>query len=162
MRKSTAAVASLILGSSILISWRIGSPDYVEQANPGTLPSASPTASPTSSPPTSPSGSPSAEPSQTPTESPSSEPVSRVIDSDEIEYKYGVVQVSVTLSDSQITGISMLKGEASNGRAAAYEMLIDATLQVQGTSYGNVTGATFTTDAFKLAIENVLAKAGIS
>ncbi len=158
MRKSTAAVASLILGSSILISWRVGSPDYVDQANPSSPPSASSTTSPTASP----NESPSVEPSQTPTESPSSEPVTRVIDSDEIEYKYGVVQVSVTLSDSQITGISMLKGEASNGRAAAYEMLIDATLQVQGTSYGNVTGATFTTDAFKLAIENVLAKAGIS
>lgn len=158
MRKSTAAVASLILGSSILISWRVGSPDYVDQANPSSVPSASSTNSPTASP----NESPSVEPSQTPTESPSSEPITRVIDSDEIEYKYGIVQVSVTLSDSQITGISMLKGEASNGRAAAYEMLIDATLQVQGTSYGNVTGATFTTDAFKLAIENVLAKAGIS
>lgn len=156
MRKSTAAVASLILGSSILISWRIGLPDYVEPGEPTALPSVSPSTSQSGSP-----IDPTQEPSATPTSEPSGEPVIRVIDSDEIEYKYGVVQVSVTLTDSQISGISMLQGEASNGRAAAYEMLIDATIQVQGTNYGNVTGATYTTDAFKSAIENVLSKAGL-
>lgn len=78
--------------------------------------------------------------------------------SDEISYKYGVVQVSVTKTGDQITDVALLKGDATYGRDVAYQTLIQATLQYQGTSYGNVSGATFTTEAFKLAVENALAK----
>lgn len=78
--------------------------------------------------------------------------------SDEISYKYGLVQVSVTKSGDQITDVALLKGDATYGRDVAYQTLIQATLQYQGTNYGNVSGATFTTEAFKLAVENALAK----
>jgi uncharacterized protein with FMN-binding domain len=85
-------------------------------------------------------------------------PVVFTVSSDTITYKYGVVQVSMTKTNGQITNITMLQGDATNGRAQAYVSLIDATIQVQGTNYGNVAGATFTTDAFKKAIDNVLKK----
>lgn len=78
--------------------------------------------------------------------------------SDVINYKYGVVQISMTKTDSTITDVTLLQGDASYGRDAAYAALINATIQVQGTGYGNVTGATFTTEAFKKAVDNVMAK----
>lgn len=78
--------------------------------------------------------------------------------SDVITYKYGVVQISLTKTDGTITDVTLLQGDASYGRDVAYAALINATIQVQGTSYGNVSGATFTTDAFKKAVENVLSK----
>ena len=154
MRKSSAIVGSLLLASSILVSWRIGLPDYVEASE-------SISVTPSSSP--EPTGSTPAEtPTETPTEAATTEqpaePLVQTIDSDEISYKYGIVQVRVTFSDSEITEVTMLKGEATNGRAEAYAMLIDATIQVQGTNYGNVTGATYTTEAYKAAVENALSK----
>jgi uncharacterized protein with FMN-binding domain len=35
---------------------------------------------------------------------------------------------------------------------------VDATLTAQGTNYGNISGATFTADAFKKAVDNALGK----
>jgi uncharacterized protein with FMN-binding domain len=80
------------------------------------------------------------------------------IESDVIDYKYGVVQISVTKLGSEITAVDLLQGDATNGRDQAYQILIDATLQQQGTNFGNVSGATFTTDAFIKAVDNALLK----
>lgn len=85
-------------------------------------------------------------------------PVVKTVDSDPINYKYGVVQIELTATDNKITKIVLLQGDASYGRDAAYAALIDATIQVQGTNYGNVSGATFTTEAFKKAVENAISK----
>jgi uncharacterized protein with FMN-binding domain len=60
--------------------------------------------------------------------------------------------------DGLITDIKVLIGDTSYGRDLAYQSLIAATLQTQGTNYGNVSGATFTTDAFKQAVQNALSK----
>jgi uncharacterized protein with FMN-binding domain len=35
---------------------------------------------------------------------------------------------------------------------------VNATLATQSTNYGNISGATFTVDAFKKAVDNALAK----
>lgn len=86
------------------------------------------------------------------------EPVVVTATSDVIEYKYGVVQISLTTTDGEITNVTLLQGDASYGRDAAYAALIDATIQTQGINYGNYSGATFTTDAFKQAVTNVLGK----
>ena len=85
-------------------------------------------------------------------------PVLRTITSDVITYKYGEVQISADFTDGLITNINLIRGDASNGRASAYERLTQATIQVQGTDYGNISGATFTVDAFKKAVDSLLAK----
>jgi uncharacterized protein with FMN-binding domain len=85
-------------------------------------------------------------------------PVTATVSSDPITYKYGTVQISMTNVDGAITGINMLQGDASNGRDSAYRTLIDATIQNQGTNYGNISGATFTVDAFKKAVDSALLK----
>lgn len=163
MRKSTALVASAVALSAVVISLRIGelsSQQAIEvdfSSQPKATSSASPTPTETGTPTE--SGEPDTIPSAIPSASPKQTQASPVtISSDVIEYKYGVVQVSVTKIGSEITEVTLLQGDATNGRDKAYKILQDATLQVQGTNYGNVSGATFTTDAYKLAVENALSK----
>jgi uncharacterized protein with FMN-binding domain len=64
----------------------------------------------------------------------------------------------MTKLGAEIKAVSVIQGDLTNGRDQAYQILIDATLQLQGTNFGNVSGATFTTDAFRKAVDNVLLK----
>lgn len=113
-----------------------------------TLNESSPATAETSSP----------EPEAAPVEVTEPEPTQITVKSDPITYKYGTVQVQMSMLGSEIIGVQLLQGDTSYGRDAAYQTLIQATLQYQGTNYGNVSGATFTTEAFKLAVESALKK----
>jgi uncharacterized protein with FMN-binding domain len=75
-----------------------------------------------------------------------------------ISYKFGVVQVSVTKSGGKITDVNLIQGTATKGRDAAFPSLIKATISNNGTSFGNLSGATYTTNAFKKAVNSALAK----
>ena len=168
MRKSTAIVATLVAASSLVISLRLGdlatqeniqlnsSPEQLPAVNPSpgsTEPPVSPTPAATSS------AAPGSNPAPTPTVAPAKpKPKSVSKDSDVIDYKYGVIQISMTMLGNEITSVEVIQGDLTNGRDKAYAILTDATVQVQGTNYGNVSGATFTTEAFKIAVENVLGK----
>ena len=157
MRKSTAIVASLVAASSLAVALRIGE---LSTLNAIEVPIPGPTGS--SLGPT-PGVSPTPEVTQPSTQSPvapqpTQAPVVTTFESDVISYKYGDVQISLTKTDGLISAVNVLIGDATNGRDEAYLILIAATIEAQGTNYGNVSGATFTTDAFKLAVENVLAK----
>ena len=89
---------------------------------------------------------------------PAPAPTAKTVTSDAITYKYGVVQISLTAIGTDVTNVTLLQGDASYGRDVAYTALIDATVQTDGINYGNVSGATFTTDAFKKAVTNALGK----
>ena len=171
MRKSTMLVTTLVAASTLAISWRVGdllAPEPIDLANlsSSSAPSAEPqpTASTTPNPtessstptPTSTPGS-SAKPTPAKTVAPV-KPKAVTVSSDPITYKYGVVQVEITKLGQEITDVQMLQGDATNGRAQAYTILMDATLKTQGLNFGNVSGATFTTDAFKKAVTNALKK----
>lgn len=147
MRKSTAIVASLVAASSLAVALRIGELSTL---------SAIDTPVPSSSAPTPQSTEPGT--SSPVVTQPAQPPVETTLNSDVIAYKYGNLQISLTKTDGAISAVTVIQGETSNGRAEAYLILSAATIEVQSTNYGNVSGATFTTDAFKLAVENVLAK----
>lgn len=102
------------------------------------------------------------QPAQTQTQAPAPEPApapaEKTVTSDVIDYKYGVVQISLTAVGTDITNVTLLQGDASYGRDVAYAALIDATIKTDGINYGNVSGATFTTEAFKKAVTNAIAK----
>jgi hypothetical protein len=157
VRKSTAIVASLVAASSLVISIRLGELSMVGAIDaPASVGTNSPTTpDPAATNPTSPTQPGTVAPVDPAVTQP---PVQVTMDSDVIPYKYGNVQISITKTDGLISAVSMLQGDATNGRAEAYLILTDATIQAQGTNYGNVSGATFTTDAFKIAVENALAK----
>ena len=157
MRKSTAIVASLVAASSLAVALRIGelsTLSAIEIPVPGSTGSSlAPTPGATSTPQVSEPG------TQSPVVTPPTQaPVETTLVSDVIAYKYGDIQISLTKTDGVISAVNVLIGDATNGRYEAYLILTAATIETQGTNYGNVSGATFTTDAFKLAVENVLAK----
>jgi uncharacterized protein with FMN-binding domain len=77
---------------------------------------------------------------------------------DAISYRYGTVQVSVTKSGSSITEITMLQQGATGGRKQVYPTLISWAKAANGSNFSNYSGATFTTDAFKLSLDSALAK----
>jgi uncharacterized protein with FMN-binding domain len=69
------------------------------------------------------------------------------------------MQISVTKTGSKITDITILSGGTEGGDWASVPgVLADAALKSQGANFGNVGGATHTTDAFYKALESALAK----
>ena len=79
-------------------------------------------------------------------------------DGSAVRYQYGTVQVSVTQSGGKITAVTMLQEGATGGRQAAFTYLVDLAIQANGSGFGNLSGATFTVDAFKQSLESALAK----
>lgn len=78
---------------------------------------------------------------------------------DPVTYKYGVIQLEVVKSGSTITVVNLIQlGTKGPDWAVVPGMLADAAVSANGSSFGNVSGATFTTQAFKSALESALAK----
>ena len=75
-----------------------------------------------------------------------------------VQYRYGTVQVSATKAGGKITAVNLLQEGATGGRQAAFSYLVDMAIQANGSSFGNLSGATFTVDAFKQSLESALAK----
>jgi uncharacterized protein with FMN-binding domain len=74
-----------------------------------------------------------------------------------IRYRFGTVQVSVTKSDGKITAVNLLQAGATGGRGQAFDFLVQYTLDAQGSSFGNISGATYTVDAYKQSLDSALA-----
>ena len=165
MRKSTLMVTSLVAASALTVAWNTGQQTLNNEILLMPTDNASP--APTDPATTDPGATTTAEPTEPATDPTSTDPaapvappapVTATVSSDPITYKYGTVQISMTIVDGAITEIKMLQGDATNGRGEAYTTLINATIQQQGTNYGNISGATFTVDAFKKAVDNAMAK----
>lgn len=80
--------------------------------------------------------------------------------SDAIQYQFGQVQVSVTEANGKITKIDYANSTATNGRAQAFPYLVQYAISAQGTNFSNISGATYTTDAFKQALNSAISKLG--
>ena len=71
----------------------------------------------------------------------------------------GYVQVSVTKDASgTITAVNLVQANATGGRNSAFSILQQAAVQAQGSNFGNVSRATYTTQVFKQALDSALAK----
>jgi len=79
-------------------------------------------------------------------------------DGSAVRYQFGTVQVSVTKAGGKITAVDLIQQGATGGRQAAFTYLVDLAIQANGTSFGNLSGATYTVDAFKQSLESALAK----
>jgi len=77
---------------------------------------------------------------------------------DAVESGFGPVQVKVTKVSGKITEITYLQSVATHGRAAAFPYLVQYAIQANGSNFGNLSGATYTTNAFKRSLESALAK----
>ena len=86
------------------------------------------------------------------------EPIEKTVTSDLVTYEYGVIQIGMTAVDGTLTNVEVLQGDTSFGRDQTYAALVSATISAQGTNFGNYSGATFTTEAFRSAVANALGK----
>ena len=90
----------------------------------------------------------------------SSTPPDKTVTSDDIPYQYGDVQITVTRKAGKISAIDVGTSTASAGREQAYPYLVADAIKAQGTNFANLSGATYTTDAFKAALTSAIAKLG--
>lgn len=77
---------------------------------------------------------------------------------DAVDYQYGTIQLEVVRTSGKISAINLVQAGATGGREAAFDPLVTAALQAQGNSFGNLSGATFTTVAFKQALDSAISK----
>lgn len=163
MRKLTKSVVGVFSLGILATSWSIGqasdtngfTSNYAGVAAGG---SPSETPAPDGSATPSSSATPNATATPTPTPTKTSAPTKKTKTGDPQSYRYGVIQVTVTKSGGKITDITLDQAGATGGRQAAFDPLVNAAIQAQGSNFGNVSQATFTTETFKVALESALAK----
>lgn len=182
MRISTKLATGLMGVGVLAVAYKLGVPTDTLTAAPATdgtttslttdpaaTPAATPqptsSAAPSKAPNTSGSTSkPSAsKPAATtdPAPAPAPKPVSTTVTKtgDAINYRFGTIQLSVTRDNSgAITAVGLVQAGATGGRSAAFASLKQAALDAQGSGFGNVSGATYTTEAFKQALDSAIAK----
>lgn len=103
-----------------------------------------------------PSTKPSSAPSQTTPAQPTTTEVTK--DGEVVESGFGTVQVRVTKTNGKITAIDLLQANATHGRAGAFPYLVQYAIAANGANFSNLSGATFTTNAFKTSLRSALAK----
>jgi uncharacterized protein with FMN-binding domain len=130
-------------------------------ATPTATPSATATAAP--KPGTTPTPKPTKKPAATATTKPTPTPppatgtaVSKT--SAAINYEYGTIQVKVTKDAGNITAVSYLKSSSTRLPTGTLAYLVNASIQANGSNFTKVSRATITTDAYKRALEDALAK----
>ena len=173
MRKITQNIVGVISLGVLATSWSIGQAaetglvisNPAATDTPTTAPTTDPTAEATAEPSASASATPTASAKATPAPSKtaSTSAASVTKKSDAISYvahrRQGDMQISVTKQGSKITDVSIISGGTEGGDWASVPgLLADAAVKAQGSGFGNIGGATHTTDAFKTALENALAK----
>jgi uncharacterized protein with FMN-binding domain len=79
---------------------------------------------------------------------------------DSVESGFGPVQVKVTRDSGKITAVELVQAVATGGRESAFTTLVQAALDSNGSSFGNISGATYTTEAFKASLNSALSKLG--
>jgi uncharacterized protein with FMN-binding domain len=84
----------------------------------------------------------------------------KTVTSDPVPYQFGTIQLSVTRKAGKLSAIDIGQSTASNGRDQAFPMLVQYAIKAQGTNFGNLGGATYTTDAFKTALDSAISKLG--
>ena len=80
--------------------------------------------------------------------------------SDAVPYQYGQIQLTVTEQNGKITAIDTGSSSATGGREQAFPYLVSDAIAANGTNFGNLSGATYTTDAFKQALTSAVSKLG--
>lgn len=84
--------------------------------------------------------------------------VTKTATGDPINYPFGTIQVSVKQVDGKLTAINFLQEQASAGRDQAFPYLVKYAIQANGSNFGNLSGASYTTQAFKQALDSAVSK----
>jgi hypothetical protein len=84
----------------------------------------------------------------------------KTVTGDAIEYRYGVVQLEVTATNGKIEKINEVQATASPGYTDAFTYLNEMAVKAQSANFGNLSGATFSSEAYAQALSNALSKLG--
>ena len=102
------------------------------------------------------------QPTTTPTTDPAPKPVTgpSVVTKTgaAVYYSFGTYQVSVTKTDGTITAVNLIQGSYTRVPNGTNNWLVQSAIASQGSSFGNISRATYTTMAFKDALDSALAK----
>ncbi len=83
----------------------------------------------------------------------------KTVRSDAVPYQYGVIELEVVRTAGKISAVNLIQASTSGSQwAVVPDMLVQATLQAQGSGFGNISGATFTTEAYKQALNSAISQ----
>ena len=82
----------------------------------------------------------------------------QTVTGDIINYRYGEVQLEVTAKNGELDSIREIVATATDGYDAVFPVLNAAALKAQSADFGNASGATFSTTAYKEALASALSK----
>ena len=82
----------------------------------------------------------------------------QTVTSDVIKYRYGQIELEVTATAGKIEKIVEKQATSSAGWQSAVPVLNKAAIEAQSANFGNLSGATFITEAYKQALSNALSK----
>ena len=85
---------------------------------------------------------------------------------DEVNTRFGSVQVEITVSSGQITDVTALQLTDADGRSRqisnrAAPILQSEVIAAQSSNVNNVSGATYTSDAYLQSLQSAIDKAGL-
>jgi uncharacterized protein with FMN-binding domain len=184
VRRAFVTLGGLVVGTTLLVSLK-SAPGasrppaaYVAAPSPTPLPSktldlpAVPTPSVSRPPSTSPSRVPTVptrttSPARTtapPPPAPPSSPV--VVLGDSASTEFGYVTIGITVAGGRITDVILDEMPSDEPRsvsisASAGPVLRERALAAQGTNFDSVSGATWTSEAFKVSLRSAITKAGL-
>jgi len=175
MKRTPIVVTATVAGLAGVLAFHTSPPEVNLTPSPGTTGQQADQSSPTAGrPAASPSRGPTStsRPSPTPTSS-SSRAASgndgtRTIDGPAVNYSYGVLSVSVTLSGNKIVkvGIASLNDDGSFRSEMidqqAIPILEQEAVQAQSANIQGVSGASYTSAGFKTSLQAALRSAGFS
>ena len=61
-------------------------------------------------------------------------------------------------TNEKISAVNLVQATATAGREQAFSYLQQYAIDSQGSNFGNLSGATYTTDAFKQALDSAISK----
>lgn len=82
----------------------------------------------------------------------------QTVTGDLIDYRFGSVQLEITETGGKIDAIKEIQAGASQGYEAVFPLLNEAALAAQSTDFANVSGATYSSEAYKEALVSSLSK----
>ena len=160
MRRALIAAAATAAGLVALLDYRSSSPTGPVKVSTG-HPSAAPATTVPSTEPTSTASNPG---SPTPrSAAPTTPSPSGTYSGQDVQYRYGEIEVRIAVSDGRITGIDFPVESATDGRSQninsqALPILTQEALSAQGVNIDVVSGATYTSDAFAQSLQSALAE----
>jgi uncharacterized protein with FMN-binding domain len=162
MSRAPVVIGSTAVGLGLVLSFHTAATKHKTPLSIGS--SASPSPATTTATTNAPSGTSSA-PAPTSTTAPTSTGSSRTATGQDVQYRYGDIQLQVTEKGTRITNITVVTNNAVDPRSQmindqAVPMLQSQAMQAQSPNIDGVSGATFTSEAYAEALQSALQQLG--